>query len=198
MVTAGELRLARLVEAYRAKAYDTRHKCFLSYHAADVDAVANFVTTFGEVFIPKVIGLSESDPLIGSNNTEYVMDRIREKYLTDSSVTIVLLGKCTWSRRFVDWEVLSSLRRDRVNRLNGLMAVELPTITQADQSKLPPRVRDNLPTKDGTDGYARWYNYPTSSTALRKWVQDAFDARSTRAGLINNSRARKISSSPCN
>ncbi|WP_372493341.1 TIR domain-containing protein [Janibacter melonis] len=39
------------------------------------------------------------------------MDRIRTKYLGDSSVTIVLVGSCTWARRYVDWEVYSSLRR---------------------------------------------------------------------------------------
>ncbi len=197
MSTAGEIRLSRVVEAYAAKANDTRHKCFLSYHSVDADAVADFVTSFGGVFIPKVIGLSESDPLIGSNDTDYIMDRIREKYLTDSTVTIVLLGKCTWSRRFVDWEVYSSLRRGKVNRLNGLMAVNLPSIGVSDSSKLPPRVDDNLPRPNGPDTYARWYRYPTSSNQLKGWVQDAFNARTARASLINNTRARKINSSPC-
>lgn len=197
MPTAGELRLSRVAEAYAAKANDTRHKCFLSYHSVDADAVADFVTSFGDVFIPKVIGLSESDPLIGSNDTDYIMDRIREKYLTDSTVTMVLLGKCTWSRRFVDWEVYSSLRRGKVNRLNGLMAVNLPSIGVSDSSKLPPRVDDNLPRANGPDTYARWYRYPTSSNQLKGWVEDAFTARTTRSKLITNTRARKINSSPC-
>src|SRR3712207_4570651 len=139
MVTAGEVRLSRVVEAYAAKAHDTRHKCFLSYHSVDADAVADFVTSFGNAFIPKVIGLSESDQGIGSKDTDYTREGIREKYLTDSTVTIVLLGKCPWARRFVDWEVSSSLRRGKVNRLNGLMAVNLPSIGVSDTSKLPPR-----------------------------------------------------------
>jgi hypothetical protein len=197
MPTAGELRLSRVAEAFAAKSNDTRHKCFLSYHSADADAVADFVASFGDVFIPKVIGLSESDPLIGSKDTDYIMDRIREKYLTDSTVTIVLLGQCTWSRRFVDWEVYSSLRRGKVNRLNGLMAVNLPSIGTSDASKLPSRVDDNLPRTSGPDKYARWYRYPASSSQLKGWVQDAFDARTSRNGLINNTRARKINSSPC-
>ncbi len=196
-MTAGELRLSQVAEAYAAKPDDTRHKCFLSYHSVDADAVADFVTSFGDVFTPKVIGLSESDPLIGGNNTDYLMDRIREKYLTDSTVTIVLLGKCTWSRRFVDWEVYSSLRRGKANRPNGLMAVNLPSISVSDSSKLPPRVDDNLPRTNGPDKYARWYRYPTSANQVKGWVQDAFDARTTRNRLIDNTRARKISSSPC-
>ena len=52
------------------------------------------------------------------------MDRIRDYYLTDSSVTIVLVGACTWARKYIDWEVYSTLRRDKNNRLSGLMAIE--------------------------------------------------------------------------
>jgi hypothetical protein len=36
--------------------------------------------------------------------------RIRQLYLLDSTVTIVLIGKCTWARKFVDWETQASLR----------------------------------------------------------------------------------------
>ncbi len=147
-------------------------------------------------FIPKIIGLSDEDPLVDGNNTDYIMDRIREKYLTDSTVTIVLLGRCTWSRRFVDWEVYSSLRRGSVNRLNGLMAVNLPSIASSGTSKLPPRVSDNLP-RGGRPAYGRWYQYPTFSGDLQGWIEDAYDARSTRAHLIDNTRARKIHTSPC-
>ena len=42
------------------------------------------------------------DDVIDSNNTDYVMQRIRQLYLQDSTVTLVLIGKCTWARRFGD------------------------------------------------------------------------------------------------
>lgn len=197
MLNRGELRLARVAEAYRAKSYDTRHKCFLSYHAEDANQVADFVDAFGTAFIPKVIGISDDDPLINSTDTDYVMDRIREKYLADSTVTLVLLGNCTWARRYVDWEIYSSLRRDSINRLNGLMAVNLPSVAASDVSKLPRRLHDNLPRENGPDRYARWYRYPTSAVQLQGWVQDAFDARSERYTLINNTEPRRTKSSSC-
>ncbi len=197
MALRSDARLAKLVKSLAAKPYDTRHKCFLSYHSEDEELVADFVSSYGSVFIPKVIGISEEDPLIVNKKTDDIMDEIREKYLSDSTVTIVLLGSCTWARRFVDWEVYSSLRRDKVNRLNGLMAVNLPSIGTSDSTKLPPRVSDNLPKTDGTLAYGRWYQYPTTATELKGWIQDAYDARTTRDKLINNTRARKINSSPC-
>ena len=122
-------RLALLAEtAVRKSADPSRHKCFVSYHADDENEVAAFLESYGHVFIPRVIGLSEEDDFISSSDTDYVMDAIRQRYLADSTVTIVLLGRCTWSRLFVDWEVYSTLRNDRLNRRSGLMAINLPSI----------------------------------------------------------------------
>ena len=37
------------------------------------------------------------------------MQSIRDRYLHDASLAIVLLGAATWSRRFVDWEIAAAL-----------------------------------------------------------------------------------------
>jgi hypothetical protein len=125
---SGRARVYAAAEAAIQKSTEpTRRKCFVSYHAADADEVAAFINKFGTVFIPKVIGVSDSDPFVDSEDTDYILDKIREKYLTDSTVTIVLVGKCTWARKYVDWEVYSSLRNDKNNPRNGLLAIELPS-----------------------------------------------------------------------
>ena len=77
-----------------------KHKVFLSYSKADKDAFDKFCDTFGNTFIRRSMVME--DGLIDSTNTDYVMSEIRKRYLKDSTVTIVLVGKCTWSRRFVD------------------------------------------------------------------------------------------------
>ncbi|WP_405950561.1 TIR domain-containing protein [Streptomyces prunicolor] len=192
---------ARLSEISQEGVYKTdsttRHKCFLSYHAVDAQEVLTFVESFGDYFIPRAIGVSEDDPVIESDDSDYIMDRIRSKYLSNSTVTIVMAGKCTWARKFVDWEVYSSLRRGKVNRLNGLMAIQLPS-GKAAGGALPPRVSDNVLRNDGKDvGYARYYTYPRSGSTLKNWIQDAFDARQTREKLIRNTRTRKTNNSYC-
>ncbi|WP_328434958.1 TIR domain-containing protein [Streptomyces sp. NBC_00425] len=175
----------------------TRHKCFLSYHAVDAMEVLDFVNTFGDFFTPRAIGVSEDDPVIQSENNDYIMDRIREKYLADTTVTIVMIGKCTWARKFVDWEVYSTLRKDKVNRLSGLMAVQLPS-GRASGAPLPARVNENVIRENGEDvGYARYYSYPASDASLRNWIHDAYLARQSRSRLILNGRARKINNSAC-
>jgi MTH538 TIR-like domain (DUF1863) len=195
--TQTELRLSYAAESAARKSTDPmRRKCFLSYHAADADEVEKFITSYGEIFIARVIGITDEDDFIGSEDDEYVFDRIRDKYLADSTVTIVLVGKCTWARRYVDWEVYSSLRADRTNRLNGLLAITLPSAASYSGKKLPARVDDNV-AADQEKGYARWKKYPKSSTSLREWIEDAFFSRSERAHLINNARSRKKLNSNC-
>jgi hypothetical protein len=191
---------ARLIKAAQASASKkttaVRHKCFISYRATDVNYVTQFVEKFDEVFIPKVIGVSDADPFVNSTDTDYIMDQIREKYLADSTVTIVLVGKCTWSRKYVDWEVSSTLRNDQNNLRSGLLAIELPNRGSA---SLPARVDDNvIRDANGLDtGYARWYVYPSSASVLRSWIEDAYKAPSTRASLINDTRARRQNNSAC-
>lgn len=186
------------LKAAARKADTTRHKCFISYHAADADEVATFLDAFGTEFIAKTVGVTDEDDFIDSESTEYVMSQIRSKYLGDSTVTIVLVGKCTWARRYVDWEVYSSLRSSKLSSVNGLLAIQLPSAAGSSPS-LPARVSDNVTRdKDGDDvGYARYFVYPGSKVTLRNWISDAYLARSTRQSLIDNTRARRLRSATC-
>lgn len=195
MASIGQYRLIEAARKAEASSSDpTRHKAFLSYHAEDAEEVKSFIDDYGHVFIPKVIGVSDEDDFIDSNDTDYVMQCIRDKYLRDSTVTIVMIGSCTWARRYVDWEIYSTLRRDTRNRLSGLMAVTLPSVSTDSSRRLPPRLDDNV---EGNTLYARWWKYPTSDSQLRGYIEDAFQARTTRDHLIDNSRARKKYSSSC-
>ena len=107
-----------------------RHKCFISYHHTDQEEVDNFILTFDnerDVFISRGLGQEMSQDIINSENTDYVMQRIRELYLGDSTVTLVLMGKCTWARRYVDWELQASLRSGKTVTPNGLLGIKLPS-----------------------------------------------------------------------
>jgi hypothetical protein len=193
--TTSELRLQRLAESAARRSSDpTRHKCFVSYHVEDENEVATFIDDFGTVFIPTVIGVTDDDDFVDSDDTDYIMDKIREKYLSDSTVTIVLVGSCTWSRRFVDWEIYSSLREYKDYGISGLMGIALPSIADGSGAQLPPRLNDNV---DGDQGYARWWKYPSSAGSLRSCIEIAFNSRESRTHLIDNSRARMKNNSPC-
>ncbi len=193
-----QLRLSARAEAAIRKSNDpTRHKCFVSYHADDADEVEDFLDSFGHVFIPRVIGVSDEDDFIDSDDTDYVMDCIREQYLTDSTVTIVLVGNCTWARKYVDWEVYSTLRNDKNNRRSGLLGITLPSIADRAGRQAPARLDDNVKGTNGDEGYARWWKYPSSAEVVRTRIETAFKDRTAKAHLIVNSRTRRTYNSTC-
>ncbi|MHC4662669.1 MAG: TIR domain-containing protein [Planctomycetota bacterium] len=151
------------------------HKCFASYHAADKKAVDDFCEKVGGSFIRR--GVKMEEDIADSEDTDYVMRRIRELYLQDSTVTIVLIGKCTWARRFVDWKVQAFLRQPKDEYPNGLVAIQL----WDSYSILPDRVKLNVDS-----GYAKFYKYPKSSTSLANMIDEAWNAWFDKANLIKN------------
>lgn len=165
----------------------TKRKVFISHHKRDRVEVDNFIRQFAKienVFIPYVLGANDNDEFVNSNDTAYVMSRIRAKYLQDTTVTIVLVGSCTHSRRYVDWELKSSLRQGEYTP-NGVMGIILPS--QGNNCWMPPRLEANW-TKDHINCYSRYWIYPRSASELRTWIEDAYQARTTRAHLIQNSQ----------
>lgn len=164
---------------------DIRRKVFISYYHGDQELVNKFVKDYEDVFIAKTVGVKDGDFDFDSNKPAYIMRRIREEKLGDSTVTIVLIGSCTHSRRYVDWEIKASLQQGE-NLPNGLIAINLPYM--GTKGHLPQRLDLNVirDEKKRDVGYARYYAYPSSKTDLRRWIEDAHFARTTRAQLIKN------------
>lgn len=95
------------------------HKTFLSYHHANDQDLKNLIVEkfSGEHFIDK----SVSDGDIKTDNTEEtIMRSIREDFLYDSTVTLVIVGYKTSHRPFVNSEIQASLWG---NDYNGIVAV---------------------------------------------------------------------------
>ena len=162
----------------------TRRKVFISHYHRHQSETDQFLNEFGSVFIRKTVGALSDDNLIDSTNPEYVMQRIRSNYIGDSTVTIVLVGKCTHSRRYVDWEIKGSLRQGDDSLPNGLIGIEMPS--SGNRFDAPPRLAANWIRNDNRC-YARCYRYPQSQHELRQWIEDAYEARTTRAKWITNS-----------
>ena len=170
-------------------AVDTRRKIFISYHHGDDVEARAFVQRWTEtekIFIPKGLGLGFTDDIINSNNPDYVMSQIRKNYIDDASITIVLLGKCTHSRRYVDWEIKASLRQDQGGLPNGLMGIVLPSL--GNTAYFPERLEANWNSAQ-VNCYAKCWRAPQSAAELQGWIEDAYTAR-TRKITLNFKRNR--------
>lgn len=188
--------IATLALRMEARSTDpTRHKCFVSYHGEDADEAAAFLEAFGTEFIPRTLGVTDDDPFIDSQDEDYIKSEISLKYMSDSTVTILLVGKCTWSRMFVDWEIGATLRNSPVNKRSGLLAYKLPSANES--QTIPDRLSDNYKYQKPAESYASYYGYPTANSTVRSHIQSAFDARDTKAALVNNSRSLSRSNKAC-
>jgi len=174
-----------------------RRKVFVSYHHADEREVRLFIAMFdqaADAFIARGIGVGMAGDIIDSTDTEYVMGRIRREYLRDSSITLVMIGNCTWSRRYVDWELQASLTRGETITPNGVLGIKLWSYSG---TGYPDRLNQNLcpPASPGRppappDCYARVYTMPATAANLVEHLEDAYRARTQRAYLIVNPRDR--------
>ena len=163
-----------------------KHKCFISYHHADQkykDAFVNFFDNAKDVFIDKSV---EDVDIDDDCKTETIWQTIRDDYLSDTTVTIVLIGKETWKRKYVDWEISSSIRDTKNSSRSGLLGILLPTHPSYgkegyDKSIIPPRLYDNCKC-----GFAKIYDWTNNSASIKKWIDDAFERRTKI--LPDNSR----------
>lgn len=160
-----------------------RRKVFVSHYHGHSWETDSFLRDFGDVFIRKTVGALGDENFIKSPNPDYVMQCIRDDYIGDSTVTIVLVGTCTHSRRYVDWEIKGSLQRSGDGFANGLLAIQMPSAPNG--AFLPPRLELNW-NGEHRNCYARYYRYPQSTYELREWIEDAFDSRMQRSQWIKN------------
>lgn len=110
-----------------------RHKCFISYKKEDIEYKKELVSLFDE---RDVIDKS-LDRIIDSEDGDYIIQKIRNDYLKDSTVTILLIGTHSSENEGVDWlgreknyfikrEIQASLYNGKWNTRNGVLGIVLP------------------------------------------------------------------------
>ncbi len=156
-----------------------KHKVFISFHEEDMKYKDRFVQKAKNVIIDKSVDTGDIDDK--SRKTDTIRQIIRDEYIRDATVTIVLIGPKTWQRKHVDWEIGSSLRATKLNSRCGLLGILLPNHPNYEQKELnlrlvPPRLADNC---NGQDPYALIYHWPKNraEARLREWVHRAFVRR---------------------
>ncbi|HEY0150407.1 MAG TPA: TIR domain-containing protein [Longimicrobium sp.] len=173
------------------------HRTFISYHdgrptferGGDYSLRVEFERLFSEVEGAFVSGAVQDGDIDLNISSETMRQRIREKYLSNTTVTLVLIGERTWQRKHVDWEIGSSIRDTEANRRSGLLGIFLPSypgvrdpsgrLQKYCPHTIPPRLHDNVER-----GYATLHDWPTRPDEVRSWIHDAF-VRKDRVQPVN-------------
>ncbi|MCE4045577.1 TIR domain-containing protein [Lysinibacillus fusiformis] len=105
-----------------------KRKCFISFKTEDMDYKEEIAKLDLDL-----IDKSLKEP-INSEDEDYIMRKIREDYLKDSTVTIFIIG--TKSNEYLGWteqkyikrELQASLFNGEGNSRNGILGIVLPTM----------------------------------------------------------------------
>jgi len=166
----------------------TEHKVFISYYHEEDQRYKNYIDThLSAGIINKSV---QSGDINTDNSDEYIKRLIREDYISDASVVIVLIGPKTKTRKHVDWEIYAGLRAS-LNGSAGLLGIMLPELKVSSDGKyfyddMPERFADNART-----GYAEIYNWEYAKSHFINIIETAFNNRITLRDKINNSRVQK-------
>ena len=104
-----------------------KHKVFISYHHANDQYYKETLlqsNIYDDIFIDASVDTGDIDENLSD---ESIRQKIRDEYLRDSTVTIVLVGTETKNRKHVDWEIYSSMYDGKVNKKSGVLVINLPT-----------------------------------------------------------------------
>jgi len=167
----------------------TKHKTFISYHHANDEYYKNeFKKIFSDIhdiIVPWDVEIGDIDP---SLKPDTIRRKIRDEYLRDSTVTVVLIGSHTWQRRHVDWEIYSSLRDTQANPRSGLVGILLPSHPHYNSNAInlqtiPPRLYDNLESR-----FAKLHRWSVNPSEVENWIHEAFENRNKSNPLPNLQR----------
>ncbi|MYF57179.1 hypothetical protein F4083_09110 [Candidatus Poribacteria bacterium] len=155
-----------------------QHKVYVSYHPEDQFFREHFKDLFSETY-----GVIISDSIRMENykmgdfddtkiSKERIRRHIRDNYLRDTTVTVVLIGANTWQQESVDWEINASLHQTEFYTRSGLLGILIPTyITPWDKCYIPTiplRLYDNV-----VYGYSKIYPWYDEPDVLLSWIRYA-------------------------
>ena len=152
---------------------------FVSYsHRLDQSDADDFRRKFGDS------GMVFSDRSLENLDIGYLSDdTIKDNYIRpkirQSSVTIVLIGKDTGGRWWIDWEIYYSMLKTYGNERNGVLGILLPN----KEHNIPKRISENL-------DYCEIIPMPQSKLELEQAIERAYSKRFTMPDLSSPLRKR--------
>lgn len=104
------------------------HKVFISYHHANDQWAKESLVKWAEENNIFIDGSVDTGDIPGNWSDEKIREEIRDEYLRDTSVTIILVGTETKNRKHIDWEIYSSMYDGKKNKKSGIIVIYLPSV----------------------------------------------------------------------
>jgi hypothetical protein len=103
------------------------HKVFISYHHENDQDYKEHLLEINRLHSIFIDASVDTGDISANLDDDAIREEIRDEYLKDSTVTIVLVGLETQKRKHVDWEIYSSMFDGKVNKKSGILVINLPS-----------------------------------------------------------------------
>lgn len=195
--------------------YIPRHKVFISYYHKDDQQYKDYLINMKEwnsqtwqlQSIFEDCSVRENDIDDTGLTSEQIRRIIRDEYIKDATVLILLCGQNTKGRKHVDWEIHAAMYNSDVNPQMGILVINLPTISQSMISNsesekdimgpfinwetlnkdlsslkakypyLPDRIIENLARDDVQISIVNWYVIYNDTNKLKELIDNAYNRR---------------------
>ena len=183
------------------------HKVFISYHHGNDQYYKEKLLELNHslgMFWDRSVGDGDIDDRLPPDT---IRRKIRDKWLRDSTVTVLLVGTETRYRKHVDWELKSSMINGPINKRSGILVITLPNTHSSQMTfnnslvpstifanistnrlttrpdleraypELPPRIIDNFLKHDVTIRVVPWNEIAYFPDRLRDLISEAYNNR---------------------
>lgn len=190
-----------------------RHRVFISYYHHDDQRYKDYLIKMQEFNIETMQMQSIFEDFSVHENeiddtglySEQIRCIIRDEYIKDATVLILLCGENTKKRKHIDWELHAAMYDSPANRQMGIIVINLPTIKQgirasseeekpllsdfgqwysienraefeAQYPYMPSRIIDNF-VKGVPITVVEWSRIENHPTILKQLIDNAFNRR---------------------
>lgn len=143
-----------------------KHKVFISYHHANDQWYKEELLRLNEVYDLFIDGSVNTGDIDENLPNETIREIIRDSYLGNSTVTILLVGTETKNRKHIDWELKSSMINGKINKKSGVLVINLPSTNctyytashSGEKERIYPENKSWMSVNERTE-YERRYPY---------------------------------------
>lgn len=154
--------MSQSLESQKAK-----HKVFISYHRGNDQCYKDRLLELNCYYQIFIDGSVDTGDISDDLDDNAIREKIRDEYLRDSTVTIVLVGLETKKRKHIDWEIYSSMFDGSVNKKSGILVINLPSINcahyhanhEGEKERLYSGPVSSWVTLNNRSEYESWYPY---------------------------------------
>ena len=103
------------------------HRVFVSYHHANDQLYKDALVEWARENNVFIDGSVDTGDIAEGLSDLTIRTKIRDEYLKDTTVTILLCGTETAKRKHIDWELYSSMIDGVKNKKSGIIVINLPS-----------------------------------------------------------------------